>query len=626
MHIKTIMQHSTCFGKAAMAAFLVACAANGSFASVRSSVFDDVKVWYRGALAAESYYSNGPEGTFANNSGKISKSFKSITCASDSDNALNKLQWSWGWGAETTLDNAPVVCPYAGCTLSGVTYANYPIPTKTNGWAEVTINNETTSQPVLSHWKGPEYLGSGNWATGGITTYTMILRLRLDTPLNNCSGSGSGEGFSVFAQTPNYSWNAKTGFRITFNGPTLGTYRCPRIDFGNNRTDLNNAAVPYGNWIDIAVAVNGQSVTLAACAQGESANAIDWKTVALSNGENPALPASGNTFVFFGPEISGGYTAVWTNGVKCAQYNSAEDCRRTQCFRGAVHQIAFWDRALSADEIREAWGEGRPNLVSVGMEGNGTADFAATANVVTNGGPWQRLDPTLTAQNPSATISFDCPALWSGQSQWLRVAGAGAGRVAATINGTPVGECAVAASGVGHVFVPTNVIVSGANTLVITRTDGSPVLDAVRLGGSWRFGENINSFANAPSTIDRFVFHPAGGNDKFHDRTLKNSSLGETQLHFFVPEDMVGKFRGVFTTRVQNTGGSTFNFGFSANGADLGTYGLKGVNNYEIKIPVENIAAGWNSFAWIRQAGWANIDWHRFDLIDAPRPFVITLR
>ena len=47
---------------AAMAAMFCALAVPlASFASV----FDDVKVWYRGALAAESYYSNGPEGTLS---------------------------------------------------------------------------------------------------------------------------------------------------------------------------------------------------------------------------------------------------------------------------------------------------------------------------------------------------------------------------------------------------------------------------------------------------------------------------------------------------------------------------------------------------------------------------------
>lgn len=603
------------------------CAATVASAEVKSSIFDDVKVWYRGALAAESYYSNGPEGTFANNGGTHpSKSFKSITCFSDSDNALNKLAWSWGWGAETTLDTAPVVCPYAGCTLTNVTYANRPIPAKTNGWADVTINDATTSQPILSHWKGPEYLQSGNWASG-ISTYTMILRLRLDTPLNNHAGSGNGDGFSIFMQTENYSYNGMTGFRITFNGPTLGTYRYPRIDFGNFRKDLSKAIVPHGNWVDIAVAVNGQSVTLAACAQGSDSTTIDWQNVTLDTGVNPALPSSGNTFVFFGPKISGGYTTVWTNGVKCASASSTEACMRTQCFRGAVHQIAFWDRALSADEIREAWGEGRPNLVNVGIEGNGTTDFAASTNAVPNGGAWQLLNPALTAENPSATISFDCPALWAGMPQWLRVAGAGAGKVSVTINGETLGKVNVSANGAASFFVPEGKIISGANTLALTRIDGSPVLDAVRLGGSWRFGENIDSFANTPSTPDQFLFNPACGIDKFHDRTLKNSTLGETQFRFFVPEDMVGKFRGFFSTRVQYTGSGepAYNFGFSVNGNDFGTYGLQSRNEYKITVPVEKIVAGWNTLTWIREAGWANIDWHKFTLVDAPKPTIIVL-
>ena len=89
---------------------------------------------------------------------------------------------------------------------------------------------------------------------------------------------------------------------------------------------------------------------------------------------------------------------------------------------------------------------------------------------------------------------------------------------------------------------------------------------------------------------------------------------------------MVGKFRGVFATRAQNTGGSTFNWEFFANGTSLGTYGLKGGNETEVSVPVENITAGWNTFAWKCVAGWVNCDWHKFTLLDAPKPFVLLLR
>ena len=132
--------------------------------AVRGCVFDDAVVWYRGALEAQSYFSNGPEGTYANNGAKTAKAFKSILHTANPSTAP-AMSWSWGWGAETTLDSAPVVCPYANCTLTGVTYANRPIPVKTNDWADVTVNGVTSSQPVLSYWKGPEYLNSGVWAS-----------------------------------------------------------------------------------------------------------------------------------------------------------------------------------------------------------------------------------------------------------------------------------------------------------------------------------------------------------------------------------------------------------------------------------------------------------------------------
>ena len=86
------------------------------------------------------------------------------------------------------------------------------------------------------------------------------------------------------------------------------------------------------------------------------------------------------------------------------------------------------------------------------------------------------------------------------------------------------------------------------------------------------------------------------------------------------------KFRGVFTTRAQNTGGSTFNWEFLANGTSLGTFGLKGGNENEIKVPVENIVAGWNTLSWKYVSGWVNCDWHKFTLVPAPSPFMMIVR
>ncbi|MBR1609179.1 MAG: hypothetical protein IJ678_06140 [Kiritimatiellae bacterium] len=643
------MMHSTCFESkrgsspsarfAAVAAVLALSSAATAAAAVTSSVFDDVKVWYRGALAAESYYSNGPEGAFANNGGKTGTAFKSIPHSSDPGNALNALKWSWGWGAETTLDDAPVVCPYAGCTLTGVTYANRPVPAKTNDWADVTVNGVTTSQPVLSHWKGPEYLLSGNWISGSAGAYTLVLRLRVDTPLNNVTGSAdTGGGFSIFAESLNYSWasNAGNGLRVTFVGDTLGTYRYPRIFFGGVYYNLLNAKVPFGNWIDIAISVDGSSVVVAACAQGENGNSLDWQTATLASGVKPALPASGDTFRLLGPNCSGGYTAVWTNGLATPSYNSAEHGMRTQHFRGAVHQIAFWDRALSADEIRSAWGEGRPNLVQVGMEGNAAAEFSSASedNAVANGGAWQLLDPALTAEKPAAAISFDCPALWAGLPQWLRIAGAGSGAVSVALNGETLGEAKVPASGAASFFVPEGKIASGANTLVLTRLSGTPVLDAVRLGGSWRFGESVTSFndtavdANTASKVgaDCWIFHPACGNDKFHARGT-TWSIGGDMLSFpvFVPADMVGKYRGDLSFK-SATASTTAKFRWGVNGASMDEITAGPNAEYATRLPETLFAPGWNSVAWNRTNSWINFNSFQFKILPAPAPFVIVVR
>ena len=608
--------------------------------AVRGCVFDDAVVWYRGALEAQSYFSNGPEGTYANNGAKTAKAFKSILHTANPSTAP-AMSWSWGWGAETTLDSAPVVCPYANCTLTGVTYANRPIPVKTNDWADVTVNGVTSSQPVLSYWKGPEYLNSGVWASG-ITSYSLVLRLRVDEPLNNLSGaSDTGGGFSIFAETPDYKWasNSGAGLRVAFVGDTLGTYRVPRIFFGGVQCNFSNTKIPFGHWVDIAISVNESSAIVAACAQGESGNTLEWQTVALPDGVNIALPSSGDTFRFFGPKCSGGNTTQWTNGVTTPSTNSEEHGMRTQHFRGAVHQMAFWNRALSASEIRAAWGEGRPDLIHVGVEGNGTAEFAAAETAVSNSGAWQKLNPVLTAENTSATITFNCPALWAGLPQYLRLPMAGtssSGAVNITLNGTTLGTANVYQGKTSLVYIEENKILSGANTLVITRASGNVlVLDAVTLGGSWKFGESVTSFndaavnANTAAKVgaDCWVFSPACGNDKFHARGTTWDIGGDTlSFPVFIPADLVGKVRGELLFKTA-TASSTCKFKWLLNNTELqGDTTGKEHTEYMCKALDGAFVDGWNNIVWNRQSSWINFSTFQFTVLPPVKGMMIIIK
>ena len=587
-------------------------------AAVHSSVFDDVKVWYKGSAG-------NAVGTADSSNNQVGK-IKNLPQLGNPSSSMHGGTYHW-WGWRMSYENQPVYCPYANVTLDSTPCMVIASPVTTNSMETVTINGEETTQPNITYRCGD--LHFTNWLAdrdSALGNYTLVLRFRNES-INPIPGNQNRaiQVGAVWTSTAGYA--AGVDLRLTPQ-EALGEYYSPRIVVGNNQQEFKNIRIQNNRWVDCAIAVSGQSLTATFCWNDDTSNAIARVTYTYpTSGPQPAIAANATTRIGGAEKAS----CTFTRGVEISSSNW------TYGFRGAFHQIAFWDRTLSDDEIREAMagGTGRPNLVQVGMEGNGIEEFATSSQTasVSNTGAWEYLNPALTSENPSATIAFDCPALWAGQSQWLRIRGASSsGKVSAAINNTPVGECAVAASGVGHIFVPTNVIVSGANTLVLSRTEGSPVLDAVTLGGSWRFGESISSFgyqSDVANNPDRFTFNPACGYDKIHNRGMNSTSTPrETYFDFFVPEDLAGRFRGVFTTRTQNTGGSSMPYTFYANGTQIDDYTLKGGVETEVKIPETAIVAGWNRLYWKTTSSgyWANIDWNKFTLIPAPAPFMVIVR
>lgn len=597
------------------------CAATVASAEVKSSVFDDVKVWYKGSAG-------NAVGTA--DSSAVTK-IKNLPQLADSSSSMHGGDYGW-WGWRIQYTNQKVDCPYAGITLDSTPCMVVPSYAAKTGDATVTINGETTTQP---YWTARRFgdLHFTNWMsdwTGGTvcSNWTCVLRFRSDQ-VNQVSGNAN------HVIDIGSSWNetagAATGVSLNLNTPVaLADYACPRTFVSTTQMNYTDIKIKSGRWVDCALAVDGQTLSMWFCWNNGTDEAPENKLVRITETYPttkglPTIPAGCRVNLASQKDA---YSATFTNGV----YNAD---MLNKAFEGAFHQVAFWERTLSDDEIREAMagGTGRPGLVDLGMEGNGVAEFAATPTktTVSNDGDWENLNPSLTSGNPTATISFTCPALWAGMPQWLRIAGAGAGKVSVSLNNEALGTVNIHANGASSFFVPEGNIVSGANTLVLTRISGSPVIDAVRLGGSWRFGETISSFSyqnTVTDNPDNYLFHPACGSDKIHHRGLKNTGDKIANFDFFVPENMVGKFRGVFATRPQNTGGVDKNFHFYANGEKVGEYLLRGGVTTEVKLPETAVVAGWNRLSWESQSGgdWANIDWHRFTLVDAPKPFTMVVR
>ena len=604
---------------------------------VRSSVFDDVKVWYKGSAG-------NAVGTkdVDSNSGGTSKIMNLTDLSSGNIHGGTYNYWAW----RMKYANEKVDCPYAGVTLDSTPCMVVPVFLTSVGKKEdvtMTINGNTVTRTV---WTGRRFCNlyfnnwMNDWESGTVcSNWTCVLRFR-SNPVMQASGN-CNKVIDIGTL-----WDATagkaTGVNFLMNTPdpdasgVLADYASPRTYVTTTQMNYTDIKIKHNRWVDCALVVNGQTLTMWFCWNDgtEAAPTNKLAKITETYPTTKGLPTIAakcrvNLASTGGESFNGNYT----NGV----YSAA---LARKGFEGAFHQIAFWDRTLSDDEIREAMagGTSRPNLVQVGIEGNGIKEFAATPSrtSVATDGDWENLNPTLTAENPSATITFDCPALWAGLPQYLRLPMAStssSGAVDITLNGTSLGTVEVYAGKTSFVYIEGNKILSGANTLVITRASGDAlVLDAVTLGGSAKFGDGLASFATSAEANslgpDKYLFHPACGNDKLHARGLSYGKGNKTYFDFYVPEDLVGKCRGIFATCAQNTSNAEKDFHFYVNDVKVGEYKIKGDVTTEVKVPSEALVAGWNQLSWESQSGgdWANIDWHKFTVLPPKKGMMIIIK
>ena len=586
--------------------------------AVRGSVFDDVKVWYKGSAG-------NAVGT-ADSSGNQVGKMKNLPQLSNTSSSMHGGSYYW-WGWRMSYENQPVYCPYANTTLDSTPCMVIASPVTTNSTETVTINGEETTQPNITYRCGD--LHFSNWMEDRDSVcenYTLVLRFRNES-INPVPGNQNRaiQIGSVWTSTAGYA----AGMDLRLNPQeALGKYYSPRIVVGNNQQEFKNIRIQDNRWVDCPTAVSGQNLVATFCWSDGASNAIARVTYTYpTSGPQPAIAANCTT------RIGGNNSAssTFTRGVELAQSSW------TYGFRGVFHQIAFWDRTLSDDEIREAMaaGTGRPNLVHVGMEGNGIAEFATSDQTtsVSNTGAWEYLNPTLSAENPTATISFTCPALWAGLPQWLRIpiaSTSSSGTVNIALGNENLGTVNITAGHTACVYVEEGKIASGANTLTISRVNGdSIVLDAVTLGGSWKFGENNSSFSSEsinsslPGKIgpDCWVFNPACGNDKFHARGTTWSINGDKfSFPFFVPADLIGKFRGELMFKTQTAADSGGLFSSEINGTALrGETSYAQYTQYSSRVQADAFVAGWNEAVWNRKAYWVNFDTWQFTLLPPPK-------
>ena len=237
----------------------------------------------------------------------------------------------------------------------------------------------------------------------------------------------------------------------------------------------SDVRVKPNEWTDFAVTVKNRKMTIYSCQ--ESSDDIATLEVAGNAATRTGTP-NGNVFLGIHMDGACGYEWSTTAG-------------RLRAFRGSIQSYAAWDRALSADEVRQVFAWPGTDLVRLGTANNSAQEFAGGAA------------PT--------TFSFDVAAKDAGLPQVLRVtatSASAAGTFAVSLNGAAIGTLSVAPGKTALFHIKKNLTVAGSNTITLTRTSADPVaIDALAVGGGLRIGLADGSSAEfAPESYSGKVF------------------------------------------------------------------------------------------------------------------------
>ncbi|MBR3221498.1 MAG: hypothetical protein IKF72_04630 [Kiritimatiellae bacterium] len=428
---------------------ILTCAAVAAAACNAGDVFSDAKSWHQGFVDVN--------GDGVMNVGKTE--FPESLLLADPNNAAHNVTIGTIWGStavsgvhtSVVLRTENVINPYTKVNWSE-TVAYLPQDVAMDGdklkyWSAgahpaspftVDLTKECTFF-IRFKWSGespagndmPNYiLGAGDSGVYGFVVSVMS---------NGCYNTYSG---GIWSKT----WNGTSDVRVKPN-----------------------------EWTDFAVTVKNRKLTI--YSYQESSDDIATLEVTGNATTRTGTP-NGNVLLGISMDGACGYEWSTTAG-------------RLRAFRGSIQSYAAWERALSADEVRQVFAWPASDLVRLGTANDSAQEF--------------------TGGDAPTTFSFDVAAKDAGLAQVLRMTAtstSAAGTFSVSLNGAAIGSLTVSPGKTALFPIKKNLTVAGANTITLTRTSSDPVaIDAIALGGGIQIGSaNGTSSEFAPETYGGKVF------------------------------------------------------------------------------------------------------------------------
>ena len=488
----------------------------------------------------------------------------------------------------------------------------------------------------------PTVLTLPNAARSG--SYTVVARIY---PERLVSGPG---GYDACIFNNALDWNSCAGstFGLNSGSDKTGNTFYPRACLAHTWYQATHLTMRTNTWYDIAFSVtdNGydaegnaltDSLLIAVC---DKEYGLRYETQNIDT----------NAYTFYGSWA--GYSQMGEQ----EQYKSLADFwnatttkgvssgNPAKAFRGMIHQLAIWDRALTIDEIASAFSH--PNNM---VMGTGTAD-GASGEFATSGGSydytlgenWHQMASKLDSEHPELTIRFTPEANNLSLVHMLHVRTAAVGTAdgqTATLtlglNGMTLATAQeVGAYGDLWCMVPKNRLAAGSNALTIVHAGGASVsLDNVEIIGSWQVGieDNSDHELSPEGGYRHNVFTLGNRNLKSKIRAILPTGTYKTSsIRFYVPPGLA-KHAFKFTTRQFNLGDNgPWDFHILLNGTEkyrTPTGGLDEGDYASFDVAAGELQSGWNTVDFEHLGSvWVSFDFFRMAISDYPPGMVIILR
>ena len=555
-------------GLAVVAALAVAVTANAG------DVFSDVASWHRGFVGS---------GAFVNGSTTQFPESLKLGDAADASHAVAIAGYNKADANQITLRSERVVYPYANVAKD-----------ETVGYFQQKVIQNGNYCAIYSSVLKPYE----PFVVSNANEYTFFVRFRWDGPIAQWNTSKVtnlvGQAYIFNAD---YNYNGKCGMM-------LGMYSGGGLHWnaGQNYGGLG-FTVATNKWTECAIVVKNGRLTAYMCQEG---GLLQTNSVSLPAGAQ-GTPTS--------PELRLGgmkgekYTTIPLN-------NGDGDADAWKAFRGSIHSFASWPRALSAEEVREVFAWPGVDLFRLGTANGSSQEFAGGASSATTAGAQTdhaQMPATLTAGNPSVSISFNVPAQDVGLGQILRATATGMGTIAVdvSVNGVAAGR-ATFASGITKLkFLKGDLFHQGQNTLTLTRAEstGNVSFDAIALGCGFQIGNmDSNDIVDFSDVNQSYLHYYAGDGNWKHvmGRVMginESHNYRKTRLHVNVPDEIAGRpdYSVVFSFRVKvqdGPSGQPFGLYLNGDGTPTLTAAIESGawREFKCKIRANRLLAGDNVF------------------------------